>query len=63
MDKNDYAIGARVKLHTDDAWNELYGIIDEFIGDTIAVYCITKPLYRYYVGIDEIGNVLELLRQ
>jgi len=61
MDGIIYTIGTRVKLHTNDAWNNLYGIVDEFVGDNIVVYCINMPSYRYFVGMDEAGKILELL--
>jgi len=55
----EYSIGTRVKLHTEDDWDELYGIIDDLIGDTIAVYCRAMPSYRYFVSLNEAGKRLE----
>ena len=62
MKSPEYSIGTCVKLHTNDDWNDLYGIIDDFVRDTIAVYCISMPSSRYYVDISEAGNILELVR-
>jgi hypothetical protein len=56
-----YSIGTHVKLHTDDTWNDLHGIIDDLMGDVIAVFCVTKPMYRYYVSFNDAGRILELL--
>ncbi|MCL2152627.1 MAG: hypothetical protein FWH57_06680 [Oscillospiraceae bacterium] len=57
----NYSIGAHVKLHTDDTWDNLHGIIDDLMGDIIAVFCVTKPMYRYYVSFNDAGRILELL--
>ena len=54
-----YSIGTCVVLHTNDAWNNLTGIVDDLLGDVIVVFCITKPLYRYYVSCDDAGIILE----
>jgi len=62
MKNPDYSVGACVKLHTNDDWNNLYGIIDDCIRDTIAVCCISMPTSRYYVDINEAGDILELVR-
>ena len=56
-----YSVGTCVKLHTNDAWNDLHGIIDGLMGDFIAVFCVTKPMYRYYVNYCDAGRVLELV--
>jgi len=56
-----YSIGTYVKLHTNDTWNDLHGIVDDLLGDVIAVFCIKMPMYRYYVRFDDAGRVLELL--
>jgi len=57
----EYSIGTHVKLHTQDTWNDMYGIVDDHIGNVIAVSCIALPLYRYYVSFDDAGNILELV--
>ena len=57
-----YSIGTHVKLHTHDNWNNLYGVVDDLVGDTIAVYCINMPLHRYFVSIKDAGKVLEFVR-
>jgi len=57
----EYSIGTYVKLHTNDTWDDLHGIIDNYHGDVIAVFCITMPLYRYYVNKNDANRVLELV--
>jgi len=54
-----YSIGTQVILHTNDTWNDLHGIVDDLLGDTIAVFCITMPLYRYYVNTNDAICILE----
>ena len=56
-----YSIGTYIKLHTDDIWNGLVGIIDDLVGDTIVVYCTLMPLHRYYVNIYDAGSILEVI--
>jgi len=57
----EYSVGTYVKLHTNDTWNDLHGIVDDLLGDVIAVFCITMPLYRYYVNSNDAYRVLELI--
>jgi len=59
--KDRYSVGTRVKLHTHDDWDSLYGIVDELVGNTIAVSCITMPQYRYFVSLDDASRVLEFI--
>ena len=56
-----YSVGTYVKLHTNDTWNDLHGIVDDLLDDTIAVFCITMPLYRYYVNSGDAVKALELV--
>jgi hypothetical protein len=51
--------GLYVRLHTGDEWNGLYGIISEISDEIIAVFCVTMPLYRYFVWRD--GNEAQIL--
>ena len=62
MNNTEYSVGTHIKLHTNDAWNNLHGIVDDQLGDTLAVFCITMPLYRYYVSYRDAGSVLELIQ-
>jgi len=57
----NYSVGTYVKLHTNDTWNDLHGIVDDLLGDFIAVFCITMPMYRYYVSYHDASNILELV--
>jgi len=55
--------GQYVRLHTDDDWNGLYGIISDTTDVAIAVFCVGMPSHRYYIWRD--GNearTLELLK-
>ena len=61
MKSNNYSVGTHIKLHTNDAWNNLHGIVDDLLGDIIAVFCVTMPQYRYYVSCNDAGNILELV--
>ena len=56
-----YSVGTYVKLHTNDTWNDLHGIVDDLLDDTIAVFCITMPLYRYFVSSRDAVRILELV--
>ena len=56
-----YVKGAHVKLRTDDSWDNLFGIVDEIHGDTIAVFCTLKPMFRYYVSVFDADNILEIV--
>jgi len=59
MGNTIYEKGTYVILHTNDAWNDLHGIVDDLLGDTIAVFCVTNPAHRYYVSIHEAARKLE----
>jgi len=61
MKNIDYSVGTHIKLHTNDAWNNMHGIVDDMLGDIIAVFCVTMPLYRYFVSASDAGRILELL--
>jgi len=61
MGNTEYLKGSYVILHTNDAWNDLHGIVDDLLGDTISVFCVTKPTYRYYVSVNEAARKLELV--
>ena len=63
MDGTKYTVGTQIKLHTDDAWNNLHGIIDDKVGDVLAVFCVAMPLHRYFVYVNDVGRVLELIKQ
>ena len=56
-----YSVGDQVRLHTHDSWNDLYGIIENVLGELIVVFCVTMPMYRYYVWRNEANIVLELM--
>ena len=56
-----YSIGTYIRLHTDDLWNGMFGIIDDLVGDTIVVHCTRMPLHRYYVNVYDAGSILELV--
>ena len=62
MDSTQYSIGTHIKLHTDDTWNNLHGIVDDLVGDIIAVFCVAMPQHRYFVCNDDAGKILELIR-
>jgi len=57
----EYRIGKSVRLITDDSWDGLTGVIDDLIGDFLAVFCVTKPSYRYFVAIEDADRILELI--
>ena len=61
-DMDLWEIGQYVKLHTDDEWNDLYGIILDICEEEkiIVVFCVTMPCYKYYVPMDAADNILEL---
>ena len=59
MGNTVYEKGTYVILHTNDAWNDLHGIVDDLLGDTIAVFCITNPMHRYFVSVNEAARKLE----
>ena len=63
MESTEYSIGTHIKLHTNDSWNNLHGIIDDLIGDNIAVFCVAMPQYRYFVRPHDAGRILELIKQ
>ena len=63
MTSTEYSKGTYIKLHTNDAWNNLHGIIDDLIGDTIAVFCVSMPQHRYFVYHNDAGRILELIKQ
>jgi hypothetical protein len=54
--------GQYVRLHTDDEWDGLYGIICEAADGHVLVFCVAMPLYKYYVRLcgDE-ARVLEIV--
>ena len=51
-----------MKLHTSDSWDNLYGIVDDFVNGIISIYCVSMPSQRYHVGIDEADEILELVK-
>ena len=57
----EYSVGTHVKLHTNDTWNDMHGIIHDLNPEAIEVFCVTKPLYRYFVSYNDAGRVLELV--
>ena len=61
MGHTEYPKGAYVRLHTNDDWNDLHGIVDDLLGDFFAVFCVTKPLFRYYISTSEVAGKLELI--
>jgi len=54
-----YEKGTFIKLHTNDSWDNLVGIVDEILGDTIVVFCTLMPMARYFVNIYDADTVLE----
>jgi len=54
-----YEKGTFIRLHTSDSWNNLVGIVDEVLGDTIVVFCTLMPMARYFVNIFDAESVLE----
>jgi hypothetical protein len=54
--------GQYVRLHTNDDWNGLYGIIDYATDEIIAVFCVAMPFLNYYVRRDgSEAQVLEFI--
>jgi len=62
MDRTEYTVGTHIKLHTNDTWNNLHGIVDDKIGDIIAVFCVAMPQHRYFVCPNDAGEILELVK-
>ena len=56
MEKGQY-----VRLHTDDEWNGLYGIIYEATDEYILVFCVIMPAFLYYVQRGDEARVLEIV--
>ena len=56
-----YVKGAHVRLHTGDSWDNLFGIVDEVYGDTIAVFCTLMPIFLYFVSVLDAESVLEIV--
>jgi len=56
-----YLIGQQIRLRTSDAWNDLGGTIESIFDGTLVIFCVTMPMYRYYVGINEADKVLEAI--
>ena len=54
-------IGQYVRLHTNDEWHGLYGIVCEIRNDEIIIFCMNKPCYNYVVKLEYIDDVLEVL--
>jgi hypothetical protein len=54
-----WKIGQHIKLHTNDEWNKLVGVIDTIWGDTIAIFSVLMPCYRYFVTFDNADKILE----
>jgi len=59
MGSTVYEKGSYVILHTNDAWDEMHGIVDDLLGDFIVVFCVTNPASRYYVNVNEAARKLE----
>ena len=57
-----YIVGQQIRLRTSDDWNDLGGTVESIVNDTIVVFCVTMPLYRYYVGLCDADRVLEIIR-
>jgi len=56
-----YVKGTHVRLHTQDSWDRLVGIVDEIHGDTIVVFCTMLPIFRYFVNISDADKILEIV--
>jgi len=48
-----------VRLHTNDEWHGLYGIINDITDECITVFCVKYPLYMYFVWRN--GNESQIL--
>jgi len=56
-----YSVGDKVRLRTHDSWNDLYGIIENILGDVIVVFCVTMPTHRYFVWLNDACDKLEVM--
>ena len=54
-------VGQLIRLHTDDEWDGLYGMVFKIGGDEIIIFCMAKPYYNYIVKRENIRDVLEIL--
>jgi len=61
MNSTKFTIGQYVKFNTGDEWDGLLGVIENFVGDTITVSCISLPSYRNFVNLNDADSVLELI--
>lgn len=46
----DVEWGDHVKIVADGDWKDLTGIVHKRSKDLLAIFCVTKPIYLYYVG-------------
>jgi len=53
--------GQYVRLHTDNEWDGLYGIICEATDEYILVFCVTMPAYRYYIQRGDEARIIEIV--
>lgn len=50
-----------VKLHTNNEWNDLFGIVDKVTNNIAFIFCIKFPYYTYRIikGYNE--NEIEII--
>ena len=56
-----FEIGKYVKLHTNNEYNNHYGLIDEIYSDNLLIFCVHMPGTRYVVPLREAEHCLELV--
>ena len=56
-----FEIGKYVLLHTNNEYNNHYGMIDAVLSDAFLIFCVHMPGKRYVVPYAEAAQCLELV--
>lgn len=50
-----------VKLHTNNEWNELYGLVDKIFNNAAYIFCLQFPCYKYEIKKGYNENEFEII--